>query len=269
MSPFNMRYLNAENLDTIIDSCILIGNDVADRAGEEYDINQLDEFNEEAINNIIKGFRPGISGRYQFISSIIKLDLYKVYNIEEKYRTTLQRKHYEKTDDYRRKIELLKQANTYINSKTFYILNYLQSMHYEDKKEFRYDIKKKILLVPHGICQKDDNGNLSCYREIDIGIDAPSFKTEVLPVKDVNGCITKKVFIALPMNENQALEIENNINNDSLILLYTFKLDGTSNKRQYWYKDVKCYFKVKDLSIIIANRETNQIYYLKKFQNIK
>ncbi len=219
--------------------------------------------------------KTGISQENQTIFSITKnaefatddiyliydLNVFEFYDLEDEYNSDLKKEVYKKTPEYLEKLQELKNMKAEMLKTTYYVI--------QENRFGDYDISKKGFNVSI-IFEKYPNGGQKTIR-----IDTKDIYLKALPsvrkTLTVMGAadIREKLFI--PMNENNALEIENDNNN--IAIYYFFTPNGKETiSYQFICSDgysfcnkKEALLKADKVRVIVAHKATGKIYFDKTY----
>lgn len=90
------------------------------------------------------------------ISSILNIDVFKYYNLDEQYNTQLKEKNYKSTADYQGKLNDLKSLKKELCSKTYFLD--FDPFYYEKNNTFKYNLNTKTFTLTNEI-YKDEMYN--------------------------------------------------------------------------------------------------------------
>jgi len=204
--------------------------------------------------------------------SIYDLKVFRYYNLTEEYDTDLKKEVFKRTQEYAEKWTELKKIKAEMAKTLYYVKQ-------EDLfKGANYDINKKGFYLTIG--QNWGMGTASAKAPKSVLIDRGYFFGSVtiylkaLSSKQVpytflgEGIYNEKLLI--PMNETNALEVEENRDN---ILVYYFLTPTGKETVTYeyycttygWYNMKETLLKSDKVRILVANKETGKIYFNKTY----
>jgi len=233
-----------------------------------------------------------VCGNLVFIND---LNVINYYNLQDTYNTELKISVYKKTSDYQEKLEALRKLKQEMLSNIYYIRidkiftkqyqkyvdgSYnLETVNYDltqkgfnlilqEYDEFKEPPKKLVWTgrpSSHKLFPGKDSESNPCD-EVSFQILLKKLPSKIVPYK-MMGQFSFQELLFIPMDESNALEIENN--RENVVLFIFFKPNG---KEIITYKEIlepsikqSNYLKSDYLRILIVNENQEKIYYDKTF----
>lgn len=196
------------------------------------------------------------------ICEILKLDIFDYFQLGRKYDTELKKKVFMESDEYKEYLKKIKQEKSKIENSFFYIqINPLFKCHSYQKGE--YSIKDKGFYIK--TCWNMDY-------DFPHKIDKNYIYFKALPSKlkteTYFGETSKWEEFFIPLSESDGINIENDSNNCSYIVI--FKINGLETVR--WdnvFADWKITLpRVNKLRLVILNNKTQKIYFDKIYMEM-
>lgn len=210
---------------------------------------------------------------YKKLVAIYKLDVFQYFNLSQ-YDTDLKKSAFKKSDEYKDKLILLKAMK--LPKKQYFIEIDCELSGWSDSASgsagsLYYNMKKKGFEICLGSSPPQ-------------GIVGEGYEFKSLPLKYINAITTlvnrqvRDEILFIPIKEDEAIEIENGVNNIKLYL--TFRVKGTVNhkimstgdeyfnnpnyKLGYW-GETQDFIIGNPIRVVLANINSGKVYYDKTY----
>jgi hypothetical protein len=202
--------------------------------------------------------------QYKLLRSVLKLDVFEYYSLQEQYDTDLKKKVYKASEEYKSKLVELGNKRVELKN-TSYCLDF-EPAYYERTDLIKYDLNTKSFTVTNDI-YLDDFFNKQSYIQFDkivfkcpIGLTVSRRQFEAGGVYFIKQSIKFKID-----DESIALKIEENRNNLRLLFVFKF-VDATPFEGLDLFGNKSIVYALSNIleKVIIYNSTTNDIYFTYK-----
>lgn len=199
---------------------------------------------------------------FENLETALLLDVFKYYNLEDKYPTALTKANYMQTQDYKDKLNTLKIIKTEYTNQNLYIkLNKI-----EEFKVFNYDLTKGGFYIRLGFMVAEEANFYNKYYSIN-QLPYKLFISDFYsPTIHLHKMYDRMFF--LPIGKEKALEIEN-ASEYNLKMLLLFKPTGIKKVKLSYPLEYQNFATTDKIRLVILNSRTSEVYYDKVFFTTK
>jgi hypothetical protein len=227
-------------------------------------ISEIKNSSEPIDGRMINSFYKHDISQFKKIRSILKLDVFEYYELNEQYDSDLKKKVFKESNEYKLKRAELEKKKTELKL-TSYFLDF-EPTYYERNNLIKYDMTSKTFKVDNEI-YLDDFYNKPNYLQFDqiifkcpIGITVGRKQFESGSVDFINQSIKFKI-----ESEVLALKIEENRSNLRLLFVFKFTDALPFEGLDFFGRKTTLFALANTLEkVILYNSKTGEIYYTYK-----